>query len=83
MIHIDWPIRKRTMDIDKTTRTLTEIQMHAHVEQRIQERMNLSHLYRIEQGEDGPQAVCTGCAAASIWRVVLDAVREAQWRITK
>lgn len=61
----------------------TEAVMQAHVEQRIQERLNLGHLYCVEDGEDGPEASCTGPAAASVWRVVLDAVREAGWRVTK
>ena len=62
---------------------LSEEKMHAHVEQRIQERADLQHNYEITQGDDGPEASFTGCAAASIWRVVLDAVREAGWKITK
>lgn len=28
--------------------------LHAHLEQRIEERLHLGHLYRIEQGEDAP-----------------------------
>ena len=62
---------------------LSEAQLHTHVEQRIQERANLGHLYVIEQAEDGPVAVLRGNAAASILRVVLDAVREAGWKVTK
>ncbi len=67
----------------RTVTTLTETQMHAHIEQRIQERANLGHLYVIEQSDDGPVGVFRGNAAASILRVVLDAVREAGWRVTK
>jgi hypothetical protein len=58
--------------------------MDAHVEQRIQERLNLSHLWEIETDEDGyPQASATPKAAASLWRVVQDAVREAGGAIIK
>jgi hypothetical protein len=53
-----------------------------YVEQCIQERANLGHLYQIEDGPDGPEAALTDCAAASLWRAVQDAIREAGWRIT-
>ena len=56
---------------------LTEARMHMHVEQRIHERLNLSHLWRVEDGE----AVAADGAAASVWRVVQDAVREAGWKM--
>ena len=62
---------------------LSERDLETHVEQRIAERMALTHLYRIEQGENGPCAVPRGQAAASIWRVVQDAVREAGGRIVR
>jgi hypothetical protein len=54
--------------------------LDVHVEQRIKERMDLSHLYLIEPGPDGPEACATEAAAASIWRVVQDAIQEAGWR---
>lgn len=60
---------------------LSEEKLQTHVEQRIQERADLGHLYRIEDGPDGPEAMLTGRAAASLWRAVQDAIREAGWRI--
>ena len=57
-------------------------QLFVHVEQRIQERCNLGHLYMIEQSDDGPVACMTDEAAASIWRAVYGAIKEAGWRIT-
>jgi hypothetical protein len=62
---------------------LSEERLHDLIESRIAERANLGHLYTITEGEDGPDASFTPRAAASILRVVLDAVREAGWRITK
>lgn len=50
-----------------------------HVTQCIQERMNLGHLYTIEDGE----ACATDEAAASIWRVVYLSIREGGWRLVK
>jgi hypothetical protein len=61
---------------------LSEEKLARYVEQRIQERANLGHLYQIEDGPDGPEAAFTDCAAASLWRVVQDAIREAGWKIT-
>ncbi len=72
-----------TEELMPADEALAESQMHSHVEQRIQERMNLGHLYRIEQGDEGPEGCCSPRAAASVWRVVLDAVREAGWRIVR
>lgn len=67
----------------KIDHPLSEEKLERHVEQRIQERANLGHLYRIEDGHDGPEAMLTGRAAASLWRAVQDAIREAGWRITR
>lgn len=71
------------MNDPKTTRPLSEEKLEIHVEQSIRERASLGHLYRIEDGPDGPEATLTGRAAASLWRAVQDAVREAGWRIVK
>lgn len=74
---------KEDRDTNSTTKPLSEEKLELHVEQRIQERANLGHLYRIEDGPDGPEVMLTGRAAASLWRCVQDAVREAGWRIVK
>lgn len=68
---------------DEPARPLSEEKLELLVEQRIQERANLGHLYKIEDGSEGPEASFTPRAAASLWRVVQDAVREAGWRIVK
>jgi hypothetical protein len=71
------------MPDNPTMLPLSVEKLDIHLEQRIQERLNLGHLYQIEDSEDGPEACCTGRAAASIWRVVQDAIREAGWKIVK
>ena len=61
------------------TAPLSEANLEIHVEERIEERMALSHLWRIEDGEVVP----TERAGASLWRVVKDAVAESGWRIVR
>ena len=62
---------------------MTRDTLNRHVMQRIKERMDLSHLWLIEPGPDGPEVYATEAAAASIWRVVQDALNEAGWGIAK
>jgi len=72
------------MSGEKTTRLpLDELSLDAHVEDAIMERANLRHLYDIEQGEGGPEAVMKSRAAASIWRRVQEAITEAGWKVCK
>lgn len=76
-------VPRMAVQTDGPTRPLSEEKLELHVEQRIQERANLGHLYKIEDGPEGPEASFTPSAATSLWRVVQDAVREAGWRIVK
>ena len=62
---------------------LSEEKLGLLIEQRIQERANLGHIYSIEEGPEGPDAVFNDRAAASLWRAVQDAIREAGWRILR
>lgn len=71
---------------NKTTRLpLREAELEAHVEQRILERLQLRHLYKIEWDEAKQEyvAIMKPRAVTAIWRVVQDAVGEAGWKIAR
>jgi hypothetical protein len=51
--------------------------MDTHMQQVITERLNLGHLYAIEDGE----AYCKPAAASSVWRLVREEVERAGWRL--
>ncbi len=72
------------MSQNDTTVPLSLGRLNAYVEQRIIERANLRRLYDIEWNEEEQEytACMKSRAAASIWRVVQDALKEAGWKIS-
>jgi hypothetical protein len=61
---------------------MTGEQLNEYIIERIRERLNTRNLYQVVLSEDGCEAVCRPAAAASVWNVVQDAIREVGWAVT-